>query len=172
LRTAAAIRAASGLLAVGLALAASACGGGGTAKNELIVLDRSIGGVRLDELRAEVERREGRGKVVSSTDQEKPPAHLEQVAYRDGDLVVGYVSSSGRRPRVIGVETRSKAFHTSSGVRVGAKLQDVRALGGIRCQALPGSCYHGLRRSGAPGTGFLFDQTYEVVLIGIISDAG
>ncbi|MGZ6662991.1 MAG: hypothetical protein ACXVHL_37375 [Solirubrobacteraceae bacterium] len=113
-----------------------------TPQNQLIVLDDSIGGIRLDEPRKRVERELGRGTL-------KRPG---LVSYFGGRLLVDYWFHDGLTTRVEGLETRWAGFHTRSGVRVGSSRQELRALH-VTCS--DGRCSRAAgQMPDAPGTAF------------------
>jgi hypothetical protein len=99
--------------------------GGGTSaqaalpKDRLIVLDRSIGPVRLGEPRRSVERALGRGTEVAK--------HNRAGAYYFGRrLLVTYGDHGTLRPYVMSISTSWTGFHTASGLRVGASGNSLR----------------------------------------------
>jgi hypothetical protein len=115
----------SRLLAIVLLVAVSAgfsgCGGGKserTPDNRLIVLGRSIGGIRLDEPREAVEKAFGPG---SST-------RRGLVSYFGGRLVVDYWFHDQLTARVESLETGWSGFHTRSGVHVGSLRKALNTL--------------------------------------------
>jgi hypothetical protein len=118
------------LLAIASA-AFCACGNGGSQQllphNRLIVLDDSIGGVRLDEPRRSVEKQLGRGT----------PKGRGLVSYFGGRLFVDYVFHDGLTTRVEAVYTRWTGFHTRSGVRVGSSREQ---LGDLHLTCSNGIC--------------------------------
>jgi hypothetical protein len=149
-------------LAVVTAAALAACGNPAERRSSgttLIVLDRSIGGVRLREQRREVERLLGRGAVIHSEDQ-KPPEprlHIEVVIYPNG-LEVGYVSRSAEAPshgRVAYLVTHAPRFRTPEGVHVSSTAAELHEIEGITCgNLLDQDCQHGGRVHNQPGTFF------------------
>src|SRR5439155_16372887 len=102
------------LFASCLSLVVPLAGCGGTTRsrthsNMLIVLDRSIGGVSLKELRTVAERSVGRGVVLRATSDRSArptPARVTQVSYQDGSLIVTYVSTAKEPARGALLETR------------------------------------------------------------------
>jgi hypothetical protein len=145
----------------GVALAAAASGGSAAGKarpNNTIVLDRSIGGVRLKERRSTVERALGRGVVLRTTvDRSGPqPSRATLVAYRKRTLTVGYVSDAKHPGIVLLVETRSPLYRTRSGVGVGSRYARMMSLGGVNCYGGV-ECQHGYEAEGRPGTTFRLD---------------
>jgi hypothetical protein len=96
-----------------------ACGSGGAQQlaphHRLIVLDDSIGGVRLNEPRRSVEKQLGRGTLKGRG----------LVSYFGGRLVVGYVFHDELTSRVEAVYTRWSGFHTRSGIRVGSSREQL-----------------------------------------------
>ena len=124
----------------------SGCGGSGSQQrmpeNRLIVLDHSIGGIRLDEPRRSVEKAFGRGRS----------RRRGLVSYFGGRLLVNYWFHDQLTTRVEGLETRWGGFHTRSGVHVGSTRHELRALQvacrDVRCSRAAG------RMPDAPGTGF------------------
>jgi hypothetical protein len=151
-------------LGVLAAFVLAGCGGSTEHRSRgatLIVLDRSIGGVRLRDQRSEVERALGSGTVIRSEDQ-KPPEprlHFEDVIYPNG-LEVGYVSRSAT-PRSLGngrvgyLLTRSPTFRTREGVHVGSSRAALRTINGVICgNLLDLDCRHGGHIHNQPGTFF------------------
>jgi hypothetical protein len=154
------VLAAGGCLVVGLLGCGSSAAGRGH-ENDLIVLDRSIGGVALRERRGDVERALGRGYVLHTSDQ-KPPEprlHIEEVLYPNG-LQVTYVSadatrSSRARGQVVVLLTRSPRFHTSGNVHVGSTTVELRSIEGVTCGNLLNlDCHHGGHAHNEPATFF------------------
>src|SRR5579859_8167192 len=100
-----------------------ACGGGHAGSSHVsdhsIVLDRSMGPVRLREPRARIERALGKGKLLSSkVENASGPEAVreERVAYEGGDLTVIYVSGTHHAPIAFVVETASPRFKTKGGI--------------------------------------------------------
>jgi hypothetical protein len=123
----------------------SGCGGSTpqrTPENRLIVLGRSIGGIRLDEPRESVEKAFGLG---SST-------RRGLVSYFGGRLLVDYWFHDQLTARVESLETGWGGFHTRSGVHVGSTRQALEALH-VACS--DGRCgVAATSGADAPGTGF------------------
>jgi hypothetical protein len=154
-------------LYVGLAIALALAGCGSAKKlraneNRLIVLDHSIGGVALQETRAQVERRLGSGFVLRTQDQ-KPPEprlHVEDVLYAKDGLDIGYVShnsspSSLARGRVVVVLTQSPRYRTPAGIHVGSSATRLRTIKGLKC--FEEECQHGFKAFNHRGTSFRLD---------------
>jgi hypothetical protein len=121
---------------------------GGTASDQrlprirLIVLGDSIGGIRLDQPRRNVEETFGHGTLV----------RRGIVSYFGGRLVVDYWFHDGLTTRVEALETRWGGFRTRSGVHVGSSRQELRALH-VSCS--DGRCgVAAATGPDAPGTGF------------------
>jgi hypothetical protein len=112
------------------------------AENRLIVLGHSIGGIRLDEPRRDVENALGHGSSRGRG----------LVWYFGGRLLVDYWFHDGLTTRVESLETSWDGFHTRSGVHVGSSRQELRALhvtcGDGRCSLAAGQV------PDAPGTAF------------------
>lgn len=108
--------------------------------SRLIVLGKSIAGVRLNESRQNVERELGAGSS------RRPGV----VSYFGGRLIVDYWFHEGLTKRVQGLETSWAGFHTRTGVRIGSPRDALRALG-IPCGAATCSQAAG-RMPDAPGT--------------------
>ena len=117
------------LVAFALLVAPTACGSGHRAhapdrsvshthQNRLIVLGRSVGGIRLGEPRRSVEKALGPG---TST-------RRGLVWYFGGRLLVDYWFHDRLTTRVEGLETSWGGFHTRSGLHVGSSRQELRAL--------------------------------------------
>lgn len=89
-----------------------------TAPNRLIVLGRSIAGIRLGESRANVQQALGKGRTTQRG----------LVSYFGGRLVVNYWFHDGLTTRVQALQTRWAGFHSRSGIHVGSSRAHVRAL--------------------------------------------
>jgi hypothetical protein len=107
------------LFVTGLPAAAASSTSSATAPNRLIVLGRSIAGIRLDESRANVQRALGKGKTTQRG----------LVSYFAGRLIVNYWFHDALTRRVQGLQTRWAGFHTRSGLHVGSSRARARALG-------------------------------------------
>lgn len=142
-----------------VALTLAACSSSGSSRlSSRIVLDRSIAGVHLKEMRRDAERTLGRGVVVKTSDQKppEPPAHGEDVRYANSGVEVFYVSKTAAdraEGRVIAVLTTSPRYRTSTGVHVGSSFADVRAIKGMKCYGT-GMCQHGCYAVNTACTGF------------------
>jgi hypothetical protein len=106
---------------------------GGTAsavppKNPLVVLDHSIGPVRLGELRKSVEKALGPGHTIARG----------EVTYFGGRLTVNYWFKETLANYVAVIETHWPGFHTDSGFRVGASRQAAASIPRMTCGA--GEC--------------------------------
>ncbi len=160
------------LIAVAVLAATTLAAAGSTGRqngtNTLIVLDRSIGGVALKELRSKVEHTLGKGLVLSSTvdhTARPTPAYLTKVSYGYGSLIVFYVSGKGHPAQVLALETTSKRYRTRSGLGVGSSYAKLMAAGGVNCYG-GAECQHGYHALNKPGTTFRLDQPGgKVVLI-------
>jgi hypothetical protein len=108
-------------------------------KNRLIVLDQSIGSVRLGESRTRVEKAFGPGTRT----------HRGVVTYFGGHLRIDYWDKQHPTTYVAGIWTRWAGFHTRSGLRVGAGRQKASSIPGMTCGA--GGCNHYLRPRHADG---------------------
>jgi len=141
-----------------IVLGGSGCGGQHFHKtNNLIILDRSIGGASLQETRSQAEKSLGTGRVLSTGRQGT------QVAYRGGGLIVCHAEHP---LRAFIMKTTSPAFHTASGIGVGSSFKKLNSIRGITCYG--GECQHGYHAHGRPGTGFGLDAPQgKVVWIGI-----
>jgi hypothetical protein len=84
----------------------------------LIVLGSSIGGIRLDELRTNVEKAFGGGRS----------RRRGLVSYFGGHLIVNYWFHDGLYRQVEYLETRWSSYHTRSGVHVGSSRHELRPL--------------------------------------------
>ena len=137
----------SSLLVVGMLVA---CGHG---SHESLVLDRSIGVVRLKESRARIEQDIGKGRLVSSKlDRSARPEPLreEQVAYEKPNLVVWYLSDRHHTPSAVVLKTTSSRYRTKSGIGVGASFTQLRKVG-VNCHDT--NCQH-FQGHNKPGTLF------------------
>ena len=123
----------------------SGCWGSGSTsghvENRLIVLDHSIGGIRLDEPRGTVEKSFGHGTS----------RRRGVVSYFGGRLVVNYWFHEQLTTRVEDLETSWSGFHTRSGIHVGSSREELRALHVVCSARLCGRAGPG---PDAPGTGF------------------
>jgi hypothetical protein len=113
----------------------------GPVENRLIVLDHSIGGIRLGEPRGTVEKAFGHG---TST-------RRGVVSYFGGRLVVNYWFHEQLTTRVEDLETSWSGFRTRSSIHVGSSREELRALH-VVCSA--GLCGRAGQGPDAPGTGF------------------
>jgi len=119
-------------VALTLELRPSPRGTGGAAvaqslpNDRLIVLDRSIGPVRLGEPRARVERALGRGTDVAKGDR-------AGVYYFGRRLLVTYGDHGTLRPYVMSMSTSWAGFRTASGLRVGASTTILRGDARLTC---------------------------------------
>jgi hypothetical protein len=84
----------------------------------LIVLGSSIGGIRLDESRASVEKAFGPGRS----------RRRGVVSYFGGRLIVDYWFHDGLYKQVEYLETRWSGYRTRSGVHVGSSRRELRPL--------------------------------------------
>jgi hypothetical protein len=147
-----------------LALLLPACGGtasNGPSASRLIVLDRSVGGVRLREQRVTVARSVGRGVVVRTTidrSARPTPERITQVAYQGGALVVTYASAANQPSRVFVLETKSTRYRTRSGLGVGSSCTTMVSVGGVNCYGESTECQHGYAAVNMPGTTFRLDR--------------
>jgi hypothetical protein len=91
-----------------------------------IVLANSIGGIRLGELRRDVERAFGPGKST----------RRGLVRYFGGRLLVNYWFHDGLYKRVEYLRTRWGGYRTGSGIHVGSRRQDLRPLY-VSCERKP-----------------------------------
>ena len=123
----------------------SGCGGSNSheraPENRLIVLDHSIGGIRLGEPRRSVEKAFGHGTSK----------RRGLVSYFGGRLLVDYWFHDQLTTRVGDLETRWSGFHTRSGLHVGSSREELRALQ-VVCS--DGQCGRAGPGPDAPGTGF------------------
>jgi hypothetical protein len=90
----------------------------GNAGRGLIVLGSSIGGIRLDEPRTNVERAFGAGRSI----------RRGLVSYFGGHLLVNYWFHDGLYKWVEYLETRWSGYRTRSGVHVGSSRRELRPL--------------------------------------------
>jgi hypothetical protein len=103
---------------------------GGTAsavlpKNPLVVLDYSIGPVRLGESRESVEKALGPGHVIRG--------YRGDVSYFGGRLTVNYYFQETLTSSVRAIQTSWPGFHTRSGFRVGASRQAAASIPRMQC---------------------------------------
>jgi hypothetical protein len=146
-------------LCLGVALVGDAAQAGSARSSTLIVLDRSIGGIVLEETRQAVEQELGSGITLSSRidpSAEPAPARIVRVWYRDG-LIVTYLSFPKRLARVAVLETRSARYRTRSGVGVGSTERKLLSITGVTCFAVGSECQHGYSLN-KPGTTFRLDR--------------
>jgi len=102
-------------------------------KDRLIVLDRSIGPVRLWEPRKRVEKALGRGI-------ERPRGDRFVAFYFGGRLRVTYGDHGMLRPYVVTISTNWAGFHTASGLRVGASATSLSRDSHLTCIKKDGYC--------------------------------
>lgn len=95
-------------------------------KDRLIVLDRSIGPVRLGESRTSVEKVLGRGTPIRKGD-------AAGAYYFGRRLLVTYGDHGILRPYVVTISTTLPAFHTASGLHVGASAASLRRNPHLTC---------------------------------------
>ena len=95
-------------------------------KDRLIVLDRSIGPVRLWETRKSLERALGPGV-------ERPRGDRAVAYYFGGRLRVTYGDHGTLRPNVMSIRTSWAGFHTASGLKVGASATNLSRDRHLRC---------------------------------------
>ena len=131
--------------ALGLVVLCAACGTSSHASPPAtIVLDRSIGGIRLGEIRNAVQRALGSGALVSTQmvgTGSEPRVRVTKVLY--AKLLVTYY---GQRVGV--VDTPDPRYRTANGVGVGSPWRDVLALTGTNsslggCAVYADLCQHG-----------------------------
>jgi hypothetical protein len=94
-----------------------------------LVLNRSIGGVRLGELRAKVERRIGKGRPLPERPKDvRVPDDAQVVHYAKADLSVVYAPARPPGQRAIEISTSSTGYRLrASGIGVGSWGGDVLA---------------------------------------------
>ncbi|HST25615.1 MAG TPA: hypothetical protein VLJ76_06460 [Gaiellaceae bacterium] len=157
-------------LLTAIVLALSALPAGGSNARTLIVLDRSIGGVALKELRSNVERELGKGLVLQSTVDKtaKPtPARSTEVSYGSGALLVYYASAKGFPARAELIETTATRYQTRFGLGVGSSYPKLVAAGGVDCYGGT-ECQHGYHTLNKRGTTFWLDRPHgKVIRIGM-----
>jgi len=120
------------------------CCGQRTLHSRLIVLGKSVAGIRLGDPRRRVEKVFGRGKS----------RRRGLVWYFRGHLLVNYWVHDGLQKWVGDLETTWPGFHTRSGIHVGSSRGELRALH-IPCRT--GECAIAARPEpppDAPGTIF------------------
>jgi hypothetical protein len=143
-------------------------GAGYSSPTSLIVLDRSIGGVRLLEPRPAVERDLGRGVVLAAKIDRsaKPtPARITRVSYLSGALTVTYVSEAKQQPTAFILESISPRFRTASGIGVGSTFAALRSIRGVKCYGPSFTeCQHGYAALNKPGTTFRLDRLHGKVV--------
>ena len=146
-----------------LAISLAACGSSSHTSTR-IVLERSIGPVKLMEKKADVERALGKGSTIHD-DQH----HGHEVRYSDG-LDVFYAPGPNGREVVFAVLTTSSRYRTRGGVGVGSSRAAVESLGGVHCYG-PSQCQHGATGPRVPGTAFAF-RNGKAWRIAIATDFG
>jgi hypothetical protein len=153
-----------GLLGL-LALLAAACGGSSGGLSRTIVLDRSIGPVRLLESQQNVEHALGKGVTVLNDQM-----HGHEVRYPKLGLELAYPPPGGAKHTAVAfvILTTSSRYRTRDGVGVGSSLDHVKLIKGIECFNSDSDCQHGNVHN-KPGTGFaLRDGTVWRVVITIL----
>ncbi len=111
-------------------------------KSRLIVLERSIGGVRLGEPRHDVVKALGPGTVV----------RRGEVSYFGGRLTVDYWFKQTLTRSVEGIWTHWPGFHTRSGLRVGSSRARLIRVPRMQCGEGECSRYAVPRYADGPGT--------------------
>jgi hypothetical protein len=104
----------------GLQTASASSTSSATARNRLIVLGKSIAGIRLGESRANVQKALGNGKTTQRG----------LVSYFEGSLIVNYWFHDALTKRVQALQTRWAGFHSRSGIHVGSSRAHVRRAAG------------------------------------------
>ena len=133
--------------AAAIVLVLAACGGGSSRiASRTIVLDHSIGPVRLLEPLHEVETALGKGVTVHND------AHNgHYVRYTKLGLDVAYAPGPHGEVAFV-LLTTSSSYRTRGGVGVGSNLHAVASIKGIKCYSGL-DCQHGNTHN-KPGTGF------------------
>ena len=122
---------------VAIALAASACFGGGSPEPKstpiptLIRPSASIGPVTIGESRAKVEALLGRGRPEALG---KDTRFLSaRIAYPRAGLEISY-SKSALHPIVLWVVTQSPRYHTRSGIGIGSQIDRLAGVVPLTCR--------------------------------------
>ena len=150
----------AGVLVVLLA----ACGGSSDVSSHAIVLDHSLGSVRLLEKKSDVDRALGKGATLHN-DQH----YGHEVRYSEG-LDVFYAPGPKHQEVAFAVMTTSRRYRTRSGVGVGSSQTAVESLDGVHCYG-PTQCQHGAAGQGEPGTAFAI-RDGKVWRVAIATDFG
>ena len=118
-----------------LLVAAGSLSAYGSTGSKRLVLDRSIGPVRLKESRKRIEEDIGKGRLLAShVDRSARPSPVRQdrIAYEGEALVVIYISDKDHAPIAFVIETTSPRYRTVSGIGVGSSLAKLRKVG-VEC---------------------------------------
>ncbi len=117
-----------------------------------LVTRTSLGGIRLQDSQATVERLYGHGRNLHR--------HGGRAYRYPAGLTVDYNPAVTGSP-VVMVEATSPRFHTASGARIGGSLRAVRALGHMDCGPPSKATVYSARKvdclTHAYGPGLLFD---------------
>lgn len=139
-----------------VAFLTTACGSRGhKALSNKLVLDHSIGGISLGEVRSVAESALGKGVVVSATidrSARPTPERVVKVSYPNAGIVVWWVSGQGHPARAFILQTRSPRYRTATGIGVGSTLVKLRSIG-VFCN-VGSDCQHGYGAPNGKGTTF------------------
>lgn len=150
-----------------LALALAACGGSSHSTSRTIVLDHSIGPVKLLETRHDVQNQNAVGKGVTIRS-DRHNGH--QVRYSKLGLDVFYAPGPTDEEVAFALMTTSPRYRTREGIGVGSTQHEVASVKGVKCYG-PTQCQHGATGPRVPGTAFAF-RNGKAWRIAIATDFG
>lgn len=142
-----------GVVLGALLMGSSCLGSGGGREPSHLITRFSIGGVRLDERRSDVEAALGAGRTVHGD-----AASGATVHYAGAGLTIFYAGVGAPKGRTYFVATSDRRYRTAGGIGVGSTVDQVSTLAGVTCSAPRGLGFcETVANNGVPG--LLFDVT-------------